>query len=723
MHPSLRITAARASAPTPVTSPFGPVGYVNSGSEPIQLAYDSGRGEIYVSDENVSNVSVLSATTHALVATIPVGSYPFGLAYDPRMGEVFVANQASANVSVINDTSHTVSATISLFTGAVPIGVAYDPNTREVWVSTFNGVIAQYADSNNTEVSYVTLPPSVGPAAMAYDSGRHEVFVTLLNVSYVVAFPDTNLANYTAIIVGTRPIALAYDSAKGWVYVANQGSNYISVINDTTDVPFSNQIGYVGQPSGLAYDRGDGYIFATSQNTSLTTVIADATNTQVASIPNYLGSVSWGVAWDPARQTGYVADSGLGIVEVFGRVFPVTFTATDLPAGTPFEVWINGSSSEYGAQATEWYTSASTFAATTPNGSYDFTVIPPKMFVPHPGAGPLTISGAGVAQTIAFAEEFNVTFTETGLPSGTSWSVTLNGSVGHSTTDTVVFPATNGSYDYTLGGISNYEGSPTSGSVLVTGAAVGRSIAFAQVYPLWFNETGLPSGSSWTVTLVGTGSSSGTLTNTSTAASIEFLVSPGYHGDFTISRPSGFMAQPETGTVSTLATGAPATSTISFTPDLKVDSFSATPSTVTVGAQLTLRVTVSGGLAPLTYAYVQLPAGCQSQNASSLVCAPTATGLSIVIVSVSDKLGRTAEANVSVQVNAASASTTVLGLPSSEGYGLIAGLAIAVVAIATILALMMRRRKPPPASAPSPAAVPAPPPPPPPGPSGPPGSG
>ncbi len=74
---------------------------------------------------------------------------------------------------------------------------------------------------------------------------------------------------------------------------------------------------------------------------------------------------------------------------------------------------------------------------------------------------------------------YPITFTESGLSSGTSWSVTFNGKTSSSTSTTISFSAVNGTYSYTIGAVSGYTSSPSSGSVTVNGASQGVSIAFS----------------------------------------------------------------------------------------------------------------------------------------------------------------------------------------------------------------------------------------------------
>ncbi len=57
-----------------------------------------------------------------------------------------------------------------------------------------------------------------------------------------------------------------------------------------------------------------------------------------------------------------------------------------------------------------------------------------------------------------------------------------------------------------------------------------------------------------------------------------------------------------------------------------ISSFTASPSTITVGGTTYLNVSASGGTGPLAYAYSGLPAPCASSNSSAITCTPSAVG-------------------------------------------------------------------------------------------------
>ena len=73
---------------------------------------------------------------------------------------------------------------------------------------------------------------------------------------------------------------------------------------------------------------------------------------------------------------------------------------------------------------------------------------------------------------------YDVTFTEAGLPVGTSWSVTLNGTNQPSVGSTLTFAEPNGTYPFSVGTVAGYTASPSSGSVNVNGSSAVKTITF-----------------------------------------------------------------------------------------------------------------------------------------------------------------------------------------------------------------------------------------------------
>jgi phospholipase C len=109
----------------------------------------------------------------------------------------------------------------------------------------------------------------------------------------------------------------------------------------------------------------------------------------------------------------------------------------------------------------------------TGNASYVFSI---RSF-----EGP-SLSAASTT-TIDPETTYPVMFNETGLPSGTSWSVDVNGSVQTSPGTPIVWPEANGTYPYRVDPVGEYTATPTGGTVTVDGASTGEAIHFAVASP------------------------------------------------------------------------------------------------------------------------------------------------------------------------------------------------------------------------------------------------
>ncbi|MEM0129120.1 MAG: hypothetical protein QXG65_03010 [Thermoplasmata archaeon] len=109
--------------------------------------------------------------------------------------------------------------------------------------------------------------------------------------------------------------------------------------------------------------------------------------------------------------------------------------------------------------------------------------------------GIVKIGGGGSSPP---TKKYTVTFAESGLPSGTGRTVTLNGG----SQSTISFAEPNGTYAFAVTAVTGYSASPSSGTILVNGANVTEAIVSAKetTYSVAFHERGLPPGTPWSVT-------------------------------------------------------------------------------------------------------------------------------------------------------------------------------------------------------------------------------
>jgi len=85
---------------------------------------------------------------------------------------------------------------------------------------------------------------------------------------------------------------------------------------------------------------------------------------------------------------------------------------------------------------------------------------------------------------------------------------------------------------------------------------------------------------------------------------------------------------------------------------LSITSFTATPSTLTLGQTTSLSVSLSGGVSPYSYTFTGLPTGCASADSASMSCKPSATGNYTVRSYVNDSARNSANRTVTLAVDA-----------------------------------------------------------------------
>ena len=83
------------------------------GTAPTGIAALQDGSRVYVANSGSNNVSVVSATSFAVLKTIAVGVNPIFVAADPTSTKVYVANQGGSSTSVIQTVNDSVSATIA----------------------------------------------------------------------------------------------------------------------------------------------------------------------------------------------------------------------------------------------------------------------------------------------------------------------------------------------------------------------------------------------------------------------------------------------------------------------------------------------------------------------------------------------------------------------------------------------------------------------------------
>lgn len=151
----------------------------------------------------------------------------------------------------------------------------------------------------------------------------------------------------------------------------------------------------------------------------------------------------------------------------------VIFAESGLPAGTPWSVSLDGIpkvSNSTNVVTVAW------------SGESTFAVGPVPGYVASPSSGTFLVTRGTEVEVIHFQpvspNGSQVSFVESGLALGESWSVVLSGVVKNSTSDLITFTEPNGNYTYSVGISGAFLPDPQSGTVIMRGVPVGVTVSY-----------------------------------------------------------------------------------------------------------------------------------------------------------------------------------------------------------------------------------------------------
>ncbi len=425
--------------------------------------------------------------------------------------------------------------------------------------------------------------------------------------------------------------------------VCSSCPNTVDELSDTTGAIWASY-------AGVAGDEWDGFSVVKG-SAGLVSVVVDAYSGKVYDLTSSLKLA------DETKVVGTPGGSGgpaTGTVVTGNFVAgqgPQVAVLSQLSNGTNVVSMLNGSLS---VQWTRYLAATSSHAYTSLIAS-DLNGDGLNALVAYGSAGLAVLSPP--AQPL--------TFTESGLPVGTAWSVTVNGTTNSSTTPSIGFVEPNGTYAYTVAGVAGFTGSPRSGSVTVTGGATVLPVSFVvTTYPVLFGETGLPAGALWSVSLNGTPSSSIT-------PSVGFEEPNGSYA-FVVAGIPGFTATPGSGSL--VVADGPVNLTVDFTVSTYAISFDETGLPAGTGWSTTLNGTTSSS--------TNSTLGLVEPNGTYAYTVPSLLSVNGAWYDTASSEGRVTVSGTAVTVTVSyTQPTTALltfreaGLPSGQRWGMSLGYA------------------------------------------------
>jgi hypothetical protein len=332
-----------------------------------------------------------------------------------------------------------------------------------------------------------TQPPERSGGGMVFDLAIGSVVMfgglNSVGAGYGGELNDTwvyRSATWTLEPAGLSPpardgFATAYDSADNYLLIFSGERSY-SVYQYISD-----QWAYGGVPVNVA-ERGipSGTQWAVTLNGSRVTTVQttirlfEGPGTYALS-PEVVSGWIWGMRYYPASRSVNltVAFSPLNYTIAFSEEYWLGVSLLPIGSGTasPGTNWLSaGTTIDLVATASPGYQ----FKAW--NGNYPTCYSGPTNPVRFYLYTPCN-------ETAAFAVVpmlYGVTFTRSGLPDGTIWSVTLNGSILSSAGPTINFREPNGTLAFTVGKTGGYIPRPSNGTISVSGSSILQAVTFSK---------------------------------------------------------------------------------------------------------------------------------------------------------------------------------------------------------------------------------------------------
>jgi len=393
------------------------------------------------------------------------------------------------------------SAAISMLKGSgsvIKLSPTPNGNAKPLANSLF-----QMADSVLTNITVGN-----GPEQMLYDPSNGYIYVANTMSNSISVIDPSIRAAIKTITSLSRPLYMLYDPSNGYIYVVNEGSNSVSVIDTSKEAVIANiTVGYA--PYFLLYDPSNGYIYVANRNSaqingqyqllpsvsviSPRIVVANVTLTAQITIPSVLlNSLPLYMLYDPSNGYIYVANTmsnSISVIDPASNSIAATIAVGRLPLYMLYD----------------------------PSNGY--------IYVANSLTGTVSVLNQSPGKTAM------VTFTSSGLPSTSSWSVSINGIWMSSNSNQMAFKELTGTYAWQVYAPHGYVAVPSTGTVTLTDSNVTIHLDFlpAPKYcTVTFLERGLPAGQMWSVTLNGVTRSSvnDTVTFNETPGVYRFAVNP-----------------------------------------------------------------------------------------------------------------------------------------------------------------------------------------------------
>ncbi len=442
----------------------------------------------------------------------------------------------------IGNSTNEAQPTVNVFDSvgnAVNLNSACSNGNQRVFTSTYNGGKWNFNITSDQQCNPINNKLYGYIINCIYQTPGNETYS--ITSQYYLAYNLPTIWNISySLLVSPK----SYQVVPTPVYQINYSTGSILTLQQPNKTVFTER----GLPSNYKWAVDYDTVVRSSQANTIYFYSTGTHSFSVNTLSNHSSTTDCYTTYTPTPNNGQATSGTTTYVQFVGNTTCYTyFKQTGLPKGLNWNVTYNGiiastanpkpTSNNSGGSPTN-SNSEIEFITSNPGsygGNFSYYISNVKttsaactsVYEPTPSSGYLV---AGTNKSIVFSLSSDTcvtTFTESGLPSGHSWSVDYNGTTKTSTINSIEFTTDPGSLPYTISAPKNssngctesYIASPPSGS-LPAGQSLKVSFSHSIYCITTFTETGLPSGYKWQVTF-------NRNTKSSTGSTITFNTSSG----------------------------------------------------------------------------------------------------------------------------------------------------------------------------------------------------
>jgi quinoprotein dehydrogenase-associated probable ABC transporter substrate-binding protein len=220
------------------------------GSDPEEFDVDAVAQRLFVSNEDVGELSIVDLATGDVLQKVAVGGEPEGVRLRPDRKTVYVTSESEHSVTVVDAETGAVAGSIDV--GWRPRASIFSADGSRAYVSSEHGGSVAVVDVASSEVvQTIMLPPGSLPMGLALSPDEQRLYVAngrARTVSVIDLAAGTLVAD---VRVGARPWGIGLTSDGKFLYTANGPSNDVSVIDtESLNVVVTARVGR--SPWGIA---------------------------------------------------------------------------------------------------------------------------------------------------------------------------------------------------------------------------------------------------------------------------------------------------------------------------------------------------------------------------------------------------------------------------------------------------------------------------------------